>query len=301
MFPRVPDQHKPNKPLVLNGLGVFYVLASVVYLFFIYYYNVANIPNGGSPHQGLAWSAPLILAVCILFGGFLGMLDDWVGLRWRYKAFLPLIAAIPLVSFAFSLPEQQLRTSMMLPFVGTIDFGVYYYLIILPLLVTVITNTVNQLGGLNGLETVCPAVVLVGLMVMSGSEAVYLYVPLVAWLVLAVLNFQGRIFVGNTGSFAIGMTVASFAVISNLKVNLVVSVLPYIFNSVLILLTFFFARKKASVSFDGKRLFSDHRRSLITLLTYRRALTERQVVLLISLLVAATTLLAVAMQLFLPK
>jgi UDP-N-acetylmuramyl pentapeptide phosphotransferase/UDP-N-acetylglucosamine-1-phosphate transferase len=174
-------------------------------------------------------------------------------------------------------------------------------LIILPLLVTVITNTVNQLGGLNGLETVCPAVVLVGLMVMSGSEAVYLYVPLVAWLVLAVLNFQGRIFVGNTGSFAIGMTVASFAVISNLKVNLVVSVLPYIFNSVLILLTFFFARKKASVSFDGKRLFSDHRRSLITLLTYRRALTERQVVLLISLLVAATTLLAVVMQLFLPK
>ena len=229
------------------------------------------------------------------------MLDDWVDLRWRYKAFLPLIAAIPLVSFAFSLPEQQVRTSMMLPFVGTIDFGVYYYLIILPLLVTVITNTVNQLGGLNGLETVCPAVVLVGLMVMSGSEAVYLYVPLVAWLVLAVLNFQGRIFVGNTGSFAMGMTVASFAVISNLKVNLVVSVLPYIFNSVLILLTFFFARKKASVSFDGKMLFSDHRRSLITLLTYRRALTERQVVLLISLLVAATTLLAVAMRLFLPK
>ena len=299
MFPRVPDQHKPNKPLVLNGLGVVYVLVSVVYLFFMFYYNVVNISNGSSPPQGLAWSAPLILAVCILFGGFLGMLDDWVDLRWRYKAFLPLIAAIPLVSFAFALPG--LRTSVMLPFVGTIDFGIYYYLIILPLLVTIITNTVNQLGGLNGLETVCPAVVLVGLMAMSGSEAVYLYVPLVAWLVLAVLNFQGRIFVGNTGSFAIGMTVASFAVISDLKVNLVVSVLPYIFNSVLILLTFFFARKKASVSFDGKRLFSDHRRSLITLLTYRRALTERQIVLLISLLVAATTLLAVAMRLFLPK
>jgi UDP-N-acetylglucosamine--dolichyl-phosphate N-acetylglucosaminephosphotransferase len=299
LFPRVPDQHKPNKPLVLNGLGVAYVLVSVVYLFFMFYYNVVNISNGGSPPQGLVWSAPLILAVCILFGGFLGMLDDWIDLRWRYKAFLPLIAAIPLVSFAFALPG--LRTSVMLPFVGTIDFGVYYYLIILPLLVTIVTNTVNQLGGLNGLETVCPALVLFGLMVMSGSEAVYLYVPLVAWLVLAVLNVQGKIFVGNTGSFAIGMTVASFAVISNLKVNLVVSVLPYIFNSSLILLTFFFTRKKASVNFDGKKLFSDHRRSLITVLTYRRHLTERQVVLLISLLVAATTLLAVAMQLFLLK
>ena len=299
MFPRVPDQHKSSKPLVLNGLGVFYVLASVVYLFFVFYYNVVNISNGGSPPQGLAWSAPLILAVCILFGGFLGMLDDWVDLRWRYKAFLPLIAAIPLVSFAFALPG--LRTSVMIPFVGMIDFGIYYYLIIIPLLVTIITNTVNQLGGLNGLETVCPAVVLVGLMVMSGAEAVYLYVPLIAWLVLAVLNFQGRIFVGNTGSFAIGMTVASYAIVSNLKLNLVVSVLPYIFNSALILLTFFFTGKNASVGFDGKRLFSDHRRSLITLLTYRRPLTERQVVLLISLLVAATTLLAVALNLFLPK
>jgi len=294
LFPRVPDQHKRDKPLVLNGLGVVYVLVSVVYLFFVFYYNVVNISNGGSVPQGLAWSAPLILAVCILFGGFLGMLDDWVDLRWRYKAFLPLIAAIPLVSFAFVLPG--LRTAVMIPFVGTFDFGIYYYLIVLPLLVTIVTNTVNQLGGLNGLETVCPAVVLVGLMVMSGSDAVYLYVPLVAWLVLAVLNFQGKIFVGNTGSFAIGMTVASFAIITDLKLNLVVSVLPYIFNSVLILLTFFFTRKKASVSFDGKRLFSDHRRSLITVLTYRRPLTERQVVLVITLLVAATTLLAVLMQ-----
>jgi UDP-N-acetylglucosamine--dolichyl-phosphate N-acetylglucosaminephosphotransferase len=304
LFPRVPDQHKANKPLVLNGLGVFYVLASVVYLFFMFYYNVVNFSNGGFPDQGLVWSAPLsaplILAVCILFGGFLGMLDDWVDLRWRYKAFLPLIAVIPLVSFAFASPG--LRTSMTIPFLGSIDFGIYYYLVVLPLLVTIITNTVNQLGGLNGLETVCPAVVLLGLMVMAGGDAVYLYVPLVAWLVLAVLNFRGKIFVGNTGSFAIGMTVASFAVISNLKLNLVVSVLPYIFNSSLILLTFFFTRKKASVGFDGNKLVSDHRRSLITLLTYRRPLTERQVVLLISLLVAATTLLAVVMeQLFLPK
>jgi UDP-N-acetylglucosamine--dolichyl-phosphate N-acetylglucosaminephosphotransferase len=282
----------------LNGLGVFYVLASVVYLFFMFYYNLVNISNGGSPPQGLAWSAPLILAVCILFGGFLGMLDDWVDLRWRYKAFLPLVAAIPLISFALAL---GLKTSIMIPFVGTRDLGVYYYFIILPLLVTVITNTVNQLGGLNGLETVCPAVVLIGLMVMSWSSASLLYVPLIVWLMLAALNFKGRIFVGNTGSFAIGMTIASFAVISNLKVSLVVSVLPYFLNSVLILLTFFFAKKKASVSFDGKRLFSDHRRSLITLLTYRRPLTERQVVLLITLLVAAFTLLAVGLQFVVPR
>jgi UDP-N-acetylmuramyl pentapeptide phosphotransferase/UDP-N-acetylglucosamine-1-phosphate transferase len=138
-------------------------------------------------------------------------------------------------------------------------------------------------------------------MIISGSDATLLYVPLVVWLILAALNIQGRIFVGNTGSFAIGMTIASYAIISNLKLHVVISILPYIFNSSLILLTFFFYRKKAAVSFDGRKLSSDHRRSLVTLLTYHHPLTERQVVLLISLLVAASTLLVFILKWFIPK
>ncbi len=298
MFPKVPDQHKPNKPLVSNGLGVIYVLVSVVYLFLIYFFNVIDASNHASLHMNLAASAPLILAVCILFGGFLGMLDDWMDLKWRYKAFLPLIAAIPLSSFAYAL---GLRTSLTVPFLFEIDFGVYYYFMIVPVLVTIFTNTVNQLGGLNGLETICPAIVLVGLMAMSVSNANLLYVPLITWLVLSVLNFRGRIFVGNTGSFTIGMTLASFAIISDLKFDLVISLLPYIFNSCLILLAFFFYRKKGSLSFDGKKLFSDHRRSLITVITYRRPLTERQVVMVISLLIALTTIMAAVFQYFVLK
>lgn len=298
MFPKVPDQHKPNKPLVPNGLGVIYVLVSVVYLFLIYFFNVIDASNHASLHLNLAASAPLILAVCILFGGFLGMLDDWMDLKWRYKAFLPLIAAIPLSSFAYAL---GLRTSLTVPFLFEINFGVYYYFIIVPVLVTIFTNTVNQLGGLNGLETICPAIVLVGLMAMSVSNANLLYVPLITWLVLAVLNFRGRLFVGNTGSFTIGMTLASFAIISDLKFDLAISLLPYIFNSCLILLAFFFYRKKGSLSFDGKKLFSDHRRSLITVITYRRPLTERQVVMVISLLIALTTTIATVFQYFVLK
>ena len=286
MFPKVPDQHKPNRPLVPNGLGVIYVLVSVVYLFLMYFFDIIKVSNGVSQ--------PLTLAVCILFGGFMGLLDDWMDLRWRYKAFFPLVATIPLISLATRL---ELRTTMTTFLFGTIDFGVYYYFIVLPLLVTIITNTVNQLGGLNGLETVCPAIVMIGLMVIARPNAVLLYGPLIVWLLLALLNFRGRVFVGNTGSFAIGMTLASFAVISDLKTDLIVSVIPYIFNSSLILLTYFFSRAKAKVSFDGEKLSSDHRRSLITVITYRRRLTERQVVVTISLMVSASTLVAYLLQL----
>jgi UDP-N-acetylmuramyl pentapeptide phosphotransferase/UDP-N-acetylglucosamine-1-phosphate transferase len=117
--------------------------------------------------------------------------------------------------------------------------------------------------------------------------------PLAMWLILAAFNVSGKIFVGNTGSFAIGLTIASFAVLIDLKLPLVVSILPYVFNSAFILLTIFFVRKKANVSFDGKKLVSDHRRSLVTLITYHRPLTERQVVVIISLIVAVFTVLAV--------
>ncbi len=290
MFPKVPDQHKADKPLVPNGLGVIYVLFTTIYLFLVYFSGTFQTPTGVSAPV----SAPLTLAVCILFGGFMGLLDDWMDLKWRYKAFMPLIAALPLVYLA---SWYGLRTSISLPLIGVIQFSSAYYFLIIPLIVMVVTNTVNQLGGLNGLETVCPAIILMGLMALSQSYSILMLGPLILWLALTVLNVQGKIFVGNSGSFAIGMTIASFAVITDLKLNLVISILPYILNSSLILLTVFFTRQKAKVTFDGKKLVSNHRRSLVTLITYHRPLAERQVVAMISLLVAVFTSIAVLIEL----
>ena len=280
MFPKVPDQHKTGKPLVPNGLGVVYVLFTTVYLFLVYFSGVAPASNGVS--------APLTLSVCILFGGFMGLLDDWMDLKWRYKAFMPLVAALPLIYLAI---ENELRTSMSLPFIGVIEFGDAYYFLIIPLIVMIVTNTVNQLGGLNGLESLCPAIILIGLMALSPSHLILMFGPLIVWLILAGFNLQGKIFVGNSGSFAIGMNIAAFAIITDLKLPLLVSIIPYIFNSSLILLTVFFVKKRASVSFDGTKLVSGHRRSLVTLITYHRPLTERQVVVIISLLVTIFTLI----------
>jgi UDP-N-acetylglucosamine--dolichyl-phosphate N-acetylglucosaminephosphotransferase len=282
VFPKVPDQHKTGKPLVPNGLGVIYVLFTTIYLFLIYFSGITPASNGVS--------APLTLAVCILFGGFMGLLDDWMDLKWRYKAFMPLIASLPLIYLAI---ENGLRASISLPLIGIIDFGEAYYFLIIPLIVMIVTNTVNQLGGLNGLESLCPAIILMGLMALSPAHFILMLGPIICWLILAGFNLQGKIFVGNSGSFAIGMTIAAFAVITNLKLPLLISIIPYVANSSLILLTIFLVKRRASVSFDGKNLMSDHRRSLVTFITYHKPLTERQVVVIISLLVAAFTLAAV--------
>lgn len=292
LFPRVPDQHKEGKPLVPNGLGVVYVLFTTVYLFLLYFLGIVKPVNGVS--------VPLTLAVCVLFGGFMGLLDDWMDLKWRYKAFMPLIAALPLVYLA---QEYGLRTAIMLPFVGTIEFSSAYFFVIIPLIVMIVTNAVNQLGGYNGLETICPAIILIGLLgaseLLSQPYFTLMIGPLVFWLVLAVFNFRGKIFVGNSGSFAIGMTIASFAIITDLKAGLFVSILPYVFNSSLILLTIFFFGEKAIDPFDGKKfLTSKQIRSLVTLVCYKRRLTERQLVTIISLIVAVFTVLAVLVEVF---
>ena len=281
MFPKVPDQHKAARPLIPNGLGVLFVLFSIVYLFMLYFLGLFRTLTNVS--------APFTLAVCILFGGFMGLLDDWMDLKWRYKAFMPLIAALPLIYFALNISA---RTSISLPIIGTIDFGSLYFYVIIPLIVMIVTNTVNQLGGLNGLETVCPAIVIGGLMLVSPLYILMLG-PLIFWLILAYFNIKGKIFVGNSGSFAIGITIASFAVIADLKLNLLISIIPYIFNSAIILLSVFFTRKKAKVTFDGGKLCAENRRSLVTVITYHRPLSEHKVVTIISLLVAFFTFLGV--------
>ena len=298
MFPKVPDQHKVGKPLIPNGLGVIYVLTTTIYLFSIYFLSrIYPSQLGFLDNYVGGVSASLTLAVCILFGGFMGLLDDFMDLKWRYKAFMPLIAALPLMYYAFEgLQTEAIRSSITLPFIGELNFGAYYVFLILPLIVMVVTNVVNMLGGLNGLETLCPAIVIAGLIAVS-PVSLLMVGPLLFWLALTYFNLRGKIFVGNAGSFAIGISVASFAILSDLKVDLAISILPFIFNSSLILLSVFFTRRKAKVTFDGEKLCSDSRKSLVTTIAYKRPLTERKIVLIIAAIVAATTLLGLILTL----
>lgn len=276
LFPKAVDYHKPDKPLVPNGLGILYVLVSVVYLFVLYFLDFKNA---------------LPLASCVLFGGFMGLIDDWVDLKWRYKAFLPLLAAIPL----FALRQGNLV--MDIPLIGITNFAkipygyFIFYVVIIPVIVTGTTNTINMLGGLNGLETICPSLVMLGLM-MTSRYRVLLYIPLTVYALLAYFNFRGKIFVGNTGSFAVGITLAAFAIIVNDEKVLLVSILPYIFNSFLILFNRLILKRHSRLKMEGDRLHADHRRSLVTLISYYHPLTERRLVAVISFVVASFVSLA---------
>ena len=226
------------------------------------------------------------------------MLDDWIDLRWRYKAFLPIFAALPLGVLRQGTPIMSTYIFGKIDFSQITFWGIHgemiFYFGVIPLIATVTTNTVNQLGGLNGLETICPSIVLIALMLVSGPDyKVLLYIPLAVYLILAFFNFQGKIFVGNTGSFAIGITLASYAIIANIEQTLLISILPFIFNSSLILINVLFLKRRSRLKMEGNILKADHRRSLVTLIAYYHPTTERKLVLIISLIFVFTTAVAV--------
>jgi len=86
----------------------------------------------------------------LLLASFLGFLDDALGWKKGLKPWQRVLATGPL---ALPLVIVKAGTSTMaIPFVGVVDFGLLYPLVLVPLGVVGASNAFNMLAGYNGLE-----------------------------------------------------------------------------------------------------------------------------------------------------
>ena len=279
-FPKAMDYHKRGKPLVPNCYGIFYAIISVCYWYVLSFVGV------------MADNA-LALATSVLFGSTMGLLDDMINLRWRYKAFLPVFAALP---YMVLMPSD--RTTIEFLLIGVIDLGSLFFLLLVPILVTVVTNSYNQLGGLNGLESLPGLIVLVGLSIAS-NDITLTIVPMLCLVFLGYLSYTGKAFVGNVGSFSIGLTLAVYSILVNLKLFLLVALVPYVVNSVLILVSSYILHDRADTLMDDSGLlYAVKARSLRTLILSRKSMTEHQAVLVLTLITGVFTVLAFTVIMF---
>ncbi len=275
-FPKAIDYHKRGKPLVPNCYGVFYALISVCYWYVLSFIGVLG-------------EDALALATSVLFGSTMGLIDDMMNLRWRYKAFLPIFTALP-----YMVLQPSDRTAIELLLIGVVDLGTLFFLLLVPILVTVVTNAYNQLGGLNGLEALPGLIVVAGLSLAS-NDATLTIVPMLCLVGLGYLSYTGRAFIGNVGTFSIGLTLAVYAILRNLKLFLLLALAPYILNSTLILYSNYLLRDRADTLMDESgHLYAEKARSLRTLILSRKPMTERRTVLTITLITALCTLVAFA-------
>ncbi len=200
-----------------------------------------------------------ILFVTLGFG-LIGFLDDYIkvvmkrslGLRaWQKMLGQILVTAV----FAYYMVEKSgLGTELIIPFAGiTVDAGIWY----VPLLFFVVLGTVNGANFTDGLDGLASAVTVLIVTFFSvvaiGTEAGI--EPITCAAVGSVLGFlvfnvyPARVFMGDTGSLALGGLVVSTAYL--LKMPLFIPIVAFIYllevASVII--------QVASFKTTGKRVF----------------------------------------------
>lgn len=175
------------------------------------------------------FSPPLILAAfsTILLMSLIGVFDDLFSIHQLIKTVLPLIAALPLVAVNAG------TTSMDIPLIGTIDFGVLYALVLIPIGITGASNVTNMLAGFNGLEAgmgsvACLSLGIIALLTGKTESAILLFSMLGALLAFLYYNrYPAKVFMGDGGTLVIGAVLASAVIIGNYEMAGVIVILPY--------------------------------------------------------------------------
>ncbi len=222
------DMHKPGKPEVpeMGGLAI-----------------TAGFTAGLLVIVGLSRFTALMDAVdiekifavgfTVLLIALLGTVDDLLQVGQVAKALLPFLAALPLVVIKAG------KASMNLPIFGSINFGLFYPLVLVPFGVTGAANAFNMLAGFNGLETglgvvIVGALAFVAWLTESFTALAILVAIFGALLVTFYYNwYPARILIGDVGTLTIGATVAIAVIIGNYEYAGIIIIIPYLVDLVL--------------------------------------------------------------------
>lgn len=216
------DMNKINKPKVcdMGGIAVLFGFAfSIMIALALYGFN--GLPNSNLTALLAAFSTVVLI-------GLLGIVDDLIGWKkgikqWQH-ALIPAFAALPLMV----LPQSIGFTTMLVPVVGVVSFGIYYSLVIVPLAITGASNAVNMLAGFNGLEAGMGAIIsftllLVGLFLEGGHAGrieVIIIMSAMLGALIAFLRYNwhpAKVFGGDSLTLMIGASIAAVAIIGNIE------------------------------------------------------------------------------------
>jgi UDP-GlcNAc:undecaprenyl-phosphate/decaprenyl-phosphate GlcNAc-1-phosphate transferase len=177
--------------------------------------GVAMALVGGSLLSGQTIAWPLLLATTVVT--LVGLSDDFKSLNHRYKLVPEILAALGVIYFA------DLRVTSLHGLFGVGDIPVWLGYVLTVFTVIVITNAFNLIDGIDGL---------------AGTLAMLIFGTYGAWFFLAgnlpasllcvgvvgasgaflFFNFRTQIFMGDTGSLALGF-LAAFMTIQFLHDN----------------------------------------------------------------------------------
>ncbi|MDQ2086880.1 phospho-N-acetylmuramoyl-pentapeptide-transferase [Herbivorax sp. ANBcel31] len=192
----------------------------------------------------------LPLAFVTIGFGFIGFVDDFIkvvkkrkdGLYWKQKMLGLLLVA---VSFSFYISYKGIGTEIIIPFLG-MDKTVSLGWLFIPFTVIVLisaTNSVNITDGLDGLAAGVTLIVSVFFTIVAMTSSEWEYVKIFSSIIsggclgfLAFNTHPAKVFMGDTGSLALGGAVGAVSIVMNMPLILIIAGGVYVIESLSVLI-----------------------------------------------------------------
>ncbi len=156
-----------------------------------------------------------------------GLMDHKKGLEQWQKPLLTVLGALPLIAINAGV------STINLPLVGAVDFGILYPLIVIPLAVVFVSNAFNLLGGYDGLQPGMALIASLGFLVYSVFFGNYMGAFLSAVLAASLIAFlpfnmyRAKVIPGDSFTYAIGATFVAIMVMGQAEAFGFILFLPW--------------------------------------------------------------------------
>ena len=205
----------------------------------------------------------MIILYSFLAFGFIGFLDDMLkiihkdnlGLKAGQKMILLLLFSVALAFYGY----KNVGTDILIPFSGgyRLNLGILYIPFII-LYYAAVTNAVNLTDGIDGLATSVTIVVLTFFTIVAyktgtlSGENVAIFAIALCGALLGFLRynaFPAKIFMGDTGSLALGGAIGTIALMLKMELWVVIVGLMYVIETLSVII------QVTSFKMTGKRVF----------------------------------------------
>ncbi|MBP2025828.1 phospho-N-acetylmuramoyl-pentapeptide-transferase [Peptoniphilus stercorisuis] len=193
--------------------------------------------------------------------GIVGFIDDYIkvvkkrnlGLNAKQKLLLQVLTAVILLVYQYN--AKNLSTNVILPFSGrSVSMGLIYIPFILFVVVGTV-NSVNLTDGLDGLSSGVTVILLLFFAIVAHKlerTSIEIFCIILAGSLIGFLKFNrypAKVFMGDTGSLALGGAVSAVAVLLNLPLILPIAGGIYFIETLSVII------QVVSFKTRGKRVF----------------------------------------------
>lgn len=224
------DMQKNDKPEISGSGGIIVTFSFIVGVFILIAYRTFFLNTNLFLVEILAM---LFVIFTLSVIGFIDDLFGWQkgGMRKRNRIILAALASIPLIVINAG------RSDISIPFLGLIELGFFYPLLLIPLGIIGASTTYNFLAGFNGLEAGQGIILMVSLAIVSfltGSPWLATVALIMAASLLGFMfyNFYpAKVFPGDSLTYAVGGLIAVIAILGNFEKIAVFFFIPYIIET----------------------------------------------------------------------